>query len=1150
MFFLRNVNTNLIVLIITFLSKINSNHKIQVFLAFNSIDKQYLFRDEYYEYYQYEYKNAYKKTLSGDLINITNNLALEDETKRVWYSTTSDNEEILIEFFYPNFPLNFSRLFEGSTFSSIKIKNYNFDEDCFMDFSYMFKDCKNLISIDLSDFTLEFANNLTHMFSGCSNLKYLFFPKTSFKYDANLYRMFSYCTSLTSIDLTNLTLDNAYINDIFYSCNNLESVEMKGYINNLETIPAVRENEEDEINLIMTCERVVDEYYKKCPNSNAYAEIDYCYYINAFETISLKKLNLFDMKLKYLLNYGGNSLEECLFYKYFPNIKKCSKFIGFHYCGACNNNNNEVYCTKTLEETDFNFYYLEDQLYIPKNERTCLWSNNIGTFKNYIFNNDIWLKCNERCETCLSISRSEINHKCLTCNKDNKFYPSKKDFDDFINKKINSINCFKKEEVESNYFINENGQFENCDISCAECISKNNCIKCIDNYYKIYEKENGTCFHYPLDDYELITYNSKKYLKKCDKYCTKYINNLTISSFKENITETILEYLEDYENDTIGIIRGDKFSNYIYNQSSNYSIIKESGLPIFDFSKCIETFKTKLNINISIFVLIIEYDNEQIDKNGKHNKNSYLINSTEYQLFLENGTILNYSICDGLNITVEKKVDYNRINEKDKEKKNELEKNNNISIYDNKKIIDYCFPLILYNKDYSLEQRIDLTLKIKPPCDEDCSFQSFNSETNYSTCICPIKLDKDNNEYKIESLFDDNDYFTKFKELYENGNLKYFKCIKSIIRKNEYQKHNWLKYISIISFLIQIIIMFIFFLIDNKKIINIYDEKIKEMQNNKREMNKEISNSKDKTRNKERGKIILKESKIINSKRNLTCNQIENVDNKNNIFILKENYVKNNKINFQKSIDNEQKEIDIDKITEEESINSEMNSSKTWKNDKRKFCQIFCDIFCDIIFIFKDSDKQLFPISLMILMINFSFHTFLFVNALLFNDSYITDINLSKIKSNLEYIFVKETKRLIIVSFICICIIRLLLWFLSGQNEKIEEAKQLLDNGLQEEKYISRIETLRKIFKIKNIIGQILLSLLHFFYIYFIIIFGNINSHIQIHLFITMLISIYFYFIFYSLLSLIISIVRFCSIKHDCECWYNFSKYIQNVALN
>ena len=37
-------------------------------------------------------------------------------------------------------------------------------------------------------------------------------------------------------------------------------------------------------------------------------------------------------------------------------------------------------------------------------------------------------------------------------------------------------------------------------------------------------------------------------------------------------------------------------------------------------------------MNIVIFIQIIEY-NDQIDKNVKHNKNSNLINSTEYQFF-------------------------------------------------------------------------------------------------------------------------------------------------------------------------------------------------------------------------------------------------------------------------------------------------------------------------------------------------------------------------------------------------------------------------------------------------------------------------------------------------------------------------------------
>ena len=965
MFFINIMNINLIILIINFLSKINSNYKIQVFMVFNSIDKQYLFRDEYYKFYQYEYKNAYKITLPSEPINITNNLNLEDETKRVWYSTTSENEEILIEFFYLNFPLNFSRLFEGSTFNLIKINAY-YDDNCWIDLSYMFKDCKNLISIDLSNFALENANNLEQMFSGCTNLKYLFFPKTSLKSDAYLYRMFSYCTSLTSIDLTNLTLSYAYINELFYMCNNLESVEIKGIIYNLEKDiftknSDIPKNENDEDDIYILCERVVDDDDKNCPIPKFYNLFHSCYYIDTFETISLKKLNLFDMKLDSSLNYS-NSLEECLFYEYFPNFKKCSKLIGFQYCGNCNNNNNEVYCTKTIEGNNYNFFYLEDQLNIEKDKRTCLWSNNNGSFNNYVFDKDVWLKCNKRCETCINQSRSDFDHKCLSCNKNKNFYPYKSDYDDFINKKINSINCYNIEEVKSNfsnYFFNENEYFEKCDISCEECISKNICTKCSDDYYYIYEKENGSCFHYPLDDYELIINNNKKYFKKCDKYYIKYNNKLTINLFKENITETFLEYMEGLEDNKIGIIKADEFSNYFYNQSTNYSIKKEIGMPIFDFTHCIDIIKIKLNIKINIFIQIIEYNN-QIDKNGKLNKNSDLINSTEYQLFLENGTKLDYSICKGLNMTVEKKVDPNKIDIKEKEKMEEFDKNK-ISIFDNKKIIDYCLPLILYSTDYSLEQRIDLTIRIKPPCDDDCIFQSFDSETYYSKCICPIKLDKDNDELKIKSIFDDNDNFAKFKELYKNGNLKYFKCFRSILKKNKNQKHNWLRYISLSNILIQTIFIFIFYFKENKKIINIYDNKIKEIQNKEMKINEEIINnySENKTQNERNNIFILKENEIINSKEDFSNKLKENDINKNDKLFLKENCDKNIKKNNKRTISNKQKENDEEKTTEGESNYSEINFCKSFKNDITNFCKIFL-VFFVILFVDLKSQNNFF----------------------------------------------------------------------------------------------------------------------------------------------------------------------------------------------
>ena len=95
-----------------------------------------------------------------------------------------------------------------------------------------------------------------------------------------------------------------------------------------------------------------------------------------------------------------NSLEECLFYEYYPNIKKCSKYIEFHHCGNCTNDNDN-YCTKIIEGNNYNFYYIENQTDTPKNNRTFFWSNNYEGYNNLIFIDDEWFKCNERCEACL-----------------------------------------------------------------------------------------------------------------------------------------------------------------------------------------------------------------------------------------------------------------------------------------------------------------------------------------------------------------------------------------------------------------------------------------------------------------------------------------------------------------------------------------------------------------------------------------------------------------------------------------------------------------------------------------------------------------------------------------------------------------------------
>ena len=298
--------------------------------------------------------------------------------------------------------------------------------------------------------------------------------------------------------------------------------------------------------------------------------------------------------------------------------------------------------------------------------------------------------------------------------------------------------------------------------------------------------------------YDECPYGSKKNDKNetCDEI-NIYISintSITVNLFKENNEEFILKYLGEYANNSVDIKRAPDFSNYFYNQSTNYSYRLVLQMPIFDFSDCIEKIRMEYKLyNNNIFYGIMEY-NDQTNKNGKYNKNSNLVNSTTYQFFLENGTILDYHICKGINITTEKKVETNKINIKEVK---EIDNKYNISIFNHTEEIfnDYCIGFNIFAKDLTLYERQMLLNKYKPPCDEGCTFHSFNYETNYSTCICPIKLEDDLDiKEKIYEEFKENEYINL---VIKNSNFKYFLCYKKIIRRNEDKLTNYLTYISL-----------------------------------------------------------------------------------------------------------------------------------------------------------------------------------------------------------------------------------------------------------------------------------------------------------------------------------------------------------------
>ena len=121
-------------------------------------------------------------------------------------------------------------------------------------------------------------------------------------------------------------------------------------------------------------------------------------------------------------------------------------------------------------------------------------------------------------------------------------------------------------------------------------------------------------------------------------------DSISINEYIENNNINIMHYLSEYSNNSVGITRIDDFSNYFYNQSINDSYKLKLEMPIFNFTECIEKLRINFNLDneTNIFIGIMEYNSQ---KAGKENIYSNLVNRTAYQFFINNGTILEYSIC-------------------------------------------------------------------------------------------------------------------------------------------------------------------------------------------------------------------------------------------------------------------------------------------------------------------------------------------------------------------------------------------------------------------------------------------------------------------------------------------------------------------------
>ena len=106
------------------------------------------------------------------------------------------------------------------------------------DMSYMFADCENLTSLDLSEFDTSDVTDMSYMFSGCKKLESLDFKGTE-PYEINRFdtsnvtdmsNMFNSCYGFTSLDLSDFDTSNVTnMSGMFNCCGNLTSLDVSNF---------------------------------------------------------------------------------------------------------------------------------------------------------------------------------------------------------------------------------------------------------------------------------------------------------------------------------------------------------------------------------------------------------------------------------------------------------------------------------------------------------------------------------------------------------------------------------------------------------------------------------------------------------------------------------------------------------------------------------------------------------------------------------------------------------------------------------------------------------------------------------------------------------------------------------------------------------
>jgi hypothetical protein len=444
---------------------------------------------------------------------------------------------------------------------------------------------------------------------------------------------------------------------------------------------------------------------------------------------------------------------------------------------------------------------------------------------------------------------------------------------------------------------------------------------------------------------------------------------------------------------------------------------------------------------------------------------------------------------------------------------------------------DICFhfdsPL---NKDITLKDRFLLFFPNITLCENGCSIKGVNLETMRAICECKF------NNLINKNKFSDNIWYKsqigQIQEILSQTNIEIIKCIKEFF-KYKYCIYCIGSYI-ILSFIItQIISSIIYFKkslypikkyifdITDKFILHLLNKKNKEkkiFEPNKRKSRtqkmKTIKN-KDYTNNTNKNYILKKldnSNKIIrkkkyNTNKFLIINNINNMNNSSSGYSPKgserelKTHKNDNKLIYKRtkslnikdenSIANNDKNFNIKDYLKTEY--DDMVFADAIKKDKRKFCNYFSDkIKSNLMIVNTFIEEPFKPTSLKVLLLILDVDLYFFINALFFNEEFISKIFHSNKKDNFFSFIPRCIDRLFYITFAGLIINYLIEYFFI--EEKIFKA---ILKREKESEIILKYEITQMIKNIFNrfIYFTIISFIISIFSFYHISCFNNIYPH-------------------------------------------------------